>query len=212
MSKPVLYDYWRSSASYRVRIALNLLGIAYDAVPVNLLAKEQKSAEHLARNPQGLVPVLDSGGLRLTQSLAIIEYLEETNPGSGLLPQNAAGRARVRALACAIAADIHPVCNIGPVGHVVALTNGGDKVRAEWMQKFIGEGLAAFEKLLDHAATGRFCHGDSPTMADLCLVPQVYNARRWQADITSLRRVNEIADRCHELPAFQAACPVDPNR
>jgi maleylacetoacetate isomerase len=211
VSKPVLYDYWRSSASYRVRIALNLLGIAYDAVPVNLLAKEQRSAEHLARNPQGLVPVLDIDGLRLTQSLAIIEYLAETKPGSGLLPRDAAGRARVRALACAIAADIHPVCNIGPVGHVVALTNGGDEVRAEWMQKFIGEGLAAFEKLLDHPATGRFCHGDSPTMADLCLVPQLYNARRWQADIASLRRVNAIADRCHGLPAFEAAYPVDPS-
>jgi maleylacetoacetate isomerase len=210
MSRPVLYDYWRSSASYRVRIALNLLGIEHETVPINLLAKEQKSAEHVARNPQGLVPVLDIDGLRLTQSIAIIEYLHETHPGSGLLPSDAAGRARVRALSLAIAADIHPVCNIGPVNQVVALTGGGDKVRADWMQKFIGEGLAAFEKLLDHPATGRFCHGDRPTMADLSLVPQVYNAKRWQADIAPLERINAIAAACAELPAFRAAYPVDP--
>jgi maleylacetoacetate isomerase len=212
MSVPVLYDYWRSSASYRVRIALNLLGIDHQSVPVDLLAKEQKSAAHLARNPQGLVPVLEIDGLRLTQSLAIIEYLHETHPGAGLLPSDAAGRARVRALACAIAADIHPVCNLGPVNHLMALTNGGDTVRSEWMQKFIGEGLAAFEGLLDHPATGRFCHGDRPTMADLCLVPQIYNARRWQVDITALDRVNAIADACAALPAFQDATPEMVNR
>ncbi|RWM69225.1 MULTISPECIES: maleylacetoacetate isomerase [Mesorhizobium] len=207
MSKPVLYDYWRSSASYRVRIALKMLGIEYETVPVDLLTKEQKSAEHLARNPQGLVPALEIDGLRLTQSLAIIEYLDQTRPGSGLLPSDAAGRARVRALSQAIASDIHPICNIGPVDHVVALTHGGDKVRQEWMQKFIGEGLAAFERLLDNLATGRFCHGDSPTVADLCLVPQVNNARRWKADFASLDRVNAIATACGELPVFRHAAP-----
>jgi maleylacetoacetate isomerase len=210
MTETVLYDYWRSSASYRVRIALNLLGIEYRILPVDLLESEHKSPEHLARNPQGRVPVLDIDGLRLTQSLAIIEYLDETRPGAGLLPADPAGRARVRALAQAIAADIHPVCNSGVAGHVVAITNGGEAARTAWMQKFIGEGLAAFEKLLDHPATGRFCHGDRLTMADLCLVPQVYNARRWQADIASLARVNTIAARCAELPAFRAAYPHDP--
>lgn len=207
MTTPILYDYWRSSASYRVRIALNLIGVAYETVPVNLLAKDQKSADHLARNPQGAVPVLDIDGLRLTQSLAIIEYLEETRPGMELLPTDPAGRARVRALSYAIAMDIHPVCNLGPVAHVMALTGGGDEVRSDWMKKFIGEGLAAVEKLLDHPSTGRFCHGDRPTMADLCLVPQVYNARRWETDIASFSRIHAIVAECAGLPAFKAAYP-----
>lgn len=207
MTRPVLFDYWRSSASYRVRIALNLLGLDHETVPVNLLEKAHKSPDHLARNPQGLVPVLDIDGLRLTQSLAILEYLDETRPGAGFLPDDAPGRARVRALALAIAADIHPVCNLGVIGHVMALTGGGDAVRAAWMQKFIGEGLAAFEKLLDSPHTGQFCHGDSPTMADLCLVPQVYNARRWKVDLDAMPRLVAIADRCNEIPAFRDAAP-----
>lgn len=202
MTRPVLYDYWRSSASYRVRIALNLLGIDFDRVPVNLLAGDQKSAAHLARNPQGLVPVLDIDGTRLTQSLAIIEYLDETRPGSGLLPDDAPGRARVRALSCAIAMDIHPVCNLGTINHVLALTGGGDAERSAWMGKFIGEGLLAFEIMLDHPQTGRFCHGDQPSMADLCLVPQLANARRWNVDISALARIAEIALHCEQISAF----------
>lgn len=202
MTRPVLYDYWRSSASYRVRIALNLLGIDYERVPVNLLAGNQKSAEHLARNPQGLVPVLDIDGQRLTQSLAIVEYLAETRPGSGLLPDDALGRARVRALSCVIAMDIHPVCNLGTINHVLTLTGGGDAERIAWMGKFIGEGLTAFEDMLDHPQAGRFCHGDQPTMADLCLVPQLANARRWNVDVSGLARIAEIAAHCAEIPAF----------
>jgi maleylacetoacetate isomerase len=210
MTRPVLFDYWRSSASYRVRIALNLLGIGYDTVAVNLLKKEHRSREHLERNPHGAVPVLDIDGLRLTQSLAIVEYLHETRPGSLLLPADAPGRARVRALADAIAMDIHPVCNLGPTGYVMELTGGGDAVRRAWMQKFIGEGLAAFEAMLDYPGTGRFCHGDTPTMADLCLVPQLYNAVRWEVDLSAMPRLVAIGKACEGMDAFARAYPREP--
>lgn len=210
MTRPVLYDYWRSSASYRVRIALRLLGIDFERVPVNLLSGEQKDAPHLARNPQGLVPVLDIDGQRLTQSLAIVEYLAETHPDQDLLPSDPLGRARVRALSHAIAMDIHPICNIGTVNHVLEITGGGDPVRRAWMGKFIGDGLVAFERLLDNPATGSFCHGDRPTMADICLVPQVHNARRWQVDIGNLTQIGAIVSACERLPAFEPITAPDP--
>jgi len=210
MGKVVLYDYWRSSASYRVRIALNLLGIDYEAVPVDLLKGEQKGGEHLARNPQGLVPVLDIDGTRLTQSLAIIEYLSETRSAHPLLPEDPEGRARVRMLAYAIAMEIHPICNTGTVNHILALTSGGDEVRTAWMRKFIGQGLTAFETLLDHPATGTFCHGDKVTMADLCLIPQVYNAKRWGVDLIDMPRIHAIAEECGRMEAFRRAYPKDP--
>jgi maleylacetoacetate isomerase len=209
-ARPVLFDYWRSSASYRVRIALYLLGIEYDAVPVNLLKKEHKSPAHMARNPRGAVPVLDIDGQRLTQSLAIVEYLHETHPGSTLLPADAPGRSRVRALADAIAMDIHPLCNLGPTGYVMELTGGGDAVRKAWMQKFIGEGMVAFEVMLDHPATGRFCHGDTPTVADLCLVPQLYNALRWEVDLTAMPKSTAIGKVCESIDAFARAYPREP--
>lgn len=207
MSETVLYDYWRSSASYRVRIALNSLGESYRSVPVDLLAKAHKAPEHLARNPQGLVPVLEIDGERFTQSLAIIEYLAETRADSGFLPSDAVGRQRVRMLSYAIAMDIHPVCNLGVVSHVMANAEDGEAARRNWMRKFIGEGLAAFERLLDHPATGRFCHGDSPTMADFCLVPQVYNARRWDVDLSACPRLVAIDQNCAEIEAFARAHP-----
>ena len=206
MQTPILYDYWRSSASYRVRIALNLAGIEYQAVVVDLLSKAHKSAEHLARNPQGLVPALAIDGLMLTQSLAMIEYIIETR-GVALLPDDAAGRARVRALAHAIAMDIHPVCNMGVVAHVMDLAGGDEAMRVAWMQRFIGAGLEAFEALLDHPATGTFCHGETPGLADICLIPQVYNAERWGADISGLRRIQAIREACDRLPAFSDAHP-----
>ncbi|MBA5778750.1 maleylacetoacetate isomerase [Stappia sp. F7233] len=207
MAEAVLYDYWRSSAAYRVRIALNLLGIAYDAAPVNLLKGEHKAPPNLGRNPQGLVPTLEIDGLTLTQSLAVIEYLNETRAGSGLLPDDAAGRHRVRALSYAIAMEIHPVCNMSVAGHVMKLAGGDESVRVEWMRKFIGEGLRAFEAMLDAPQTGTFCHGDTPTMADLCLVPQLYNAERWGADISACSRLRSIGDRCAAIDAFAAAHP-----
>ncbi|PSJ57219.1 maleylacetoacetate isomerase [Kumtagia ephedrae] len=210
MAEAVLYDYWRSSASYRVRIALNLLGVAYATVPVNLLAGEQRAPDHLGRNPQGLVPVLDIDGLRLTQSLAIVEYLHETRPGGGLLPADPVGRARVRALAHAIAMDIHPVCNTRVVGRLMTLAEDGEAARAGWMHGVIAEGLAAFEAMLGHPATGRFCHGDRPTIADLCLVPQLYNARRWQVDLSAMPRLLAVEAVCDGIDAFRLAAPVAP--
>jgi maleylacetoacetate isomerase len=203
----ILYDYWRSSASYRVRIALESLGLPYRRESIDLLAGQQRSPEHRARNPQGLVPALSIDGHTLTQSLAIIEYLAETHPEARFLPADPLGRQRVRTLSYAIAMEIHAVCNTGVIGHVMTITGGGEETRVDWMRKFIGEGLLAVEKLLAVPATETFCHGDTPTMADFCLVPQVYNAERWGADLTGLERVRRIAETCRALPAFRAAHP-----
>lgn len=199
-----LYDYWRSSASYRVRMALNLLGETYKIIPVDLLKSEQVGADNLARNPQGLVPTLEIDGLSLTQSLAIIEYLNDTR--GGFLPADAPGRARVRALSHAVAMEIHPVCNLR-VGRHAEAASGGAITMASWQRKFITEGLAALETMLDHPATGRFCHGDSVTMADLCLLPQVYNARRWEVDLSPLARISRIVAELQAIPAVANAHP-----
>ncbi len=207
MSEVILYDYWRSSASYRVRVALNLKGLSYLARPVDLLSGAHRSEAHLQRNPQGLLPVLDIDGLQLTQSLAIIEYLEETRPGPALLPRSAGERARVRALAAAIASDIHPVCNLSVVAHVETLVGAGQETKVAWMRHFISAGLEAFEKLLEREGTGRFCHGDQPGLADICLRPQLYNAQRWGVDCSQLTHVNRIAQECDGLEAFKRAHP-----
>ncbi len=205
MTEAVLYDYWRSSAAYRLRIGLGFLGLGWRAVPVNLLAGEHRAAANLARNPQGLVPTLELDGLTLTQSLAILEYLNETR-GAGWLPEEAAGRARVRALAHAIAMEIHPICNLSVARF--AVENSGCGITMEsWMAEFIPRGLAGFEALLGHPATGGFCHGDSPGLADICLVPQLYNARRWGIDLAPYPRLSAIAARLDAIPAIAAAHP-----
>ena len=205
MNEVVLYDYWRSSASYRVRIALNMLGIDYATVPVDLLDGSHKTPDYLKLNPQGLLPTLVIDGMRLTQSLSIIEYLAEMQPESGLLPREPTGRQRVRALAYAVAMDIHPICNMHVAARVMALTGNAD-ARQEWIQHFITDGLRKLELMLEDGE-GEFSFGNTPTMADLCLVPQVYNARRWGADMTDLKRIVEIDGKCAALPAFQAAHP-----
>ncbi|OWW04121.1 maleylacetoacetate isomerase [Rhizobium sp. R72] len=206
MTETVLYDYWRSSASYRVRIALQMLGLAYRTVPVDLLLSAHKDRAYLELNPQGLVPCLRIDGQTLTQSLAIIEYLAETRPESGFLPDTVMGRQRARALSYAVAMDIHPICNLNVASHVVRLA-GDEGARTEWMITFISSGLQALERLLDGPTTGRFCLGDAPTMADFCLVPQVYNAHRWGIEMSPFPRVTRIADACNALPAFTAAHP-----
>ena len=197
-----LHDYWRSSASYRVRIALGLAGLDWESAPVDLTRDAQRSPAHLARNPQGFVPVLEIDGLVLTQSLAICEYLDETR-GLALLPEDPAARARVRALAHAVAMDIHPVCNLGVARHAVA-ASGGAITTEGWMRAFIGPRLAALEAML---AGGVRCHGDGVTLADLCLVPQVYNARRWGVDLDPLPKIRRIDAALAALPAFAAAHP-----
>ncbi len=203
--KPVLYDYWRSSASYRVRIALGLKGIDYDRVPVDLVAKAQVAPDYLAKNPQGLVPALEIDGLLLTQSLAIIEYLDERFPAMPLLPEDAAGRARVRAIALAIACEIHPLNNLAVLNRVEALA--GPDARKDWNEQNLIRGLGAVEDLLNHSATGRFCHGEAPGLADCVLIPQLYNARRWGIDPSRWPRISAVSAACVTLDAIEAAHP-----
>ncbi|MFC3613706.1 maleylacetoacetate isomerase [Lutimaribacter marinistellae] len=206
MSAATLYDYWRSSASYRLRIALNMAEIGYDQIPVDLTKGEHRSAEHLARNPQGLVPVLEIDGLRLTQSLAILDYLDQTR-GLNLLPKDPAARARVQALAHVLAVDIHPVCNLKVAKFATELSGGRDDMPGAWMRHFIRPGLEAFETLLEGFDQAPFATGDAPGFADICLMPQMYNARRWEVDLSGLERTLAVEAACADHPAFAAAHP-----
>ncbi|WP_420586200.1 maleylacetoacetate isomerase [Ruegeria sp.] len=206
MSEVVLYDYWRSSASYRVRIALNLAGIAYRAVSVDLRVGEQKSQDHIGRNPQGLVPVLEIDGQRLTQSLAIIDYLDQTR-GMGLLPTDPALRAKAAALAQSIAVDVHPVCNLSVAQYATKLSEGAEGMPGDWMRHFIRPGLLAFEALLTEFEQAPYCTGRNPGLADLCLIPQLYNARRYEVDLSNLPSILSVEAACAEHPAFAAAHP-----
>lgn len=203
MSDVVLWDYPKSSASYRVRIALNLAGIDFRIETVDLLTKAQRGADHLARNPRGFVPVLDIDGHRLTQSLAILEYLDTTR-GLGLLPTDAALRARQTALAHAIAVDLHPVCNLSVVGYA---TKGQEPARTDWMRTFITPRMAAFEAMLADFEQSPFCCGDAPGLPDLVLMPQIYNAKRWGAAYDDCPRILAVEAACAAHPAFIAAHP-----
>lgn len=202
-----LYTYFRSSAAYRVRIALNLKGMDYDAVPVHLVKEggQQKKPDYLALNPQGLVPALDVDGHVLTQSLAIMEYLDETRPSPPLLPADPLGRARVRAIAQAIACDIHPVNNLRVLQYLSATLGVDQGGKDAWYRHWVQIGLAAVEDML--SGEGDFCHGDQPGLADCCLVPQVFNARRFKCDLSVLPKIVAISERCAALPAFAKAAP-----
>jgi len=205
MTETVLFDFWRSSASYRLRIALNLAGIDYRSVPVDLPTKQHKTDAHMARNPQGFVPVLDIDGQRFTQSLAILDYLDETR-GLGLLPADPVERAHARALAHSVAVDVHPVCNLQVAAYAVEIT-GREEVRQQWMQRFITPGMKAFEALLSRWDQAPFCTGDTPGLADICLMPQIYNADRWEADYSDCPRIRAVKAACEAHPAFAAAHP-----
>ncbi|HET8729186.1 MAG TPA: maleylacetoacetate isomerase [Alphaproteobacteria bacterium] len=203
-----LYTYFRSSAAYRVRIALNLKGIAYDPAFVHLRKKEQAAPEYLRLNPQGLVPALVDGPDVVTQSLAIIEYLEETHPEPPLLPKDPVGRARVRALTLAIACDIHPLNNLRVLHYLSGTLSLGQPQVDAWYRHWVVEGFHAIERMLAVSGdTGRFCHGETPTMADVCLVPQVANAERLDVDLAPFPTIRRITDTCRELPAFAKAAP-----
>ena len=212
MTDTILYDYWRSSASFRVRIALHLKGISFTSVAVNLQDGSHRSAAHLARNPQGYVPALAIDGMMMTQSLAILEYLDARTAQSPLMPRDPAAAARLRAIAYAIAMDIHPICNPNVVAHHAAAFDGDADDKAAWMRHFIDKGLRAVETLAGNLTapqgdTGSFLHGDAPGLADCVLVPQLYNARRWGVDLAAMPRLVAIDDACMALPAFRAAAP-----
>jgi maleylacetoacetate isomerase len=205
--KPVLFDYWRSSASYRVRIALNLLGLEYQTHPVNLLEGAHRDAAYFAINPECVLPSLQIDSQTLSQSLAIIEYLHATTEGSHLLPDDVVGQYRVRQLSHVIAMEIHPVCNLSVVAHIAQLTGGGDAAKKDWMQHFIAKGLAAFEALLAKDEAGDFCLGMVPTIADCCLIPQLYNAQRWGVPYDQHVNITRIADHLHRIDAVKDAHP-----
>lgn len=202
-----LHGYFRSSAAFRVRIALNLKGLGYEQSFVHLRKGEQCAPGFLNLNPQGMVPALEIEGHVLTQSLAIIEYLDETHPKPALLPGTPAERARVRALALAVACDIHPLNNLRILGYLKTTLNVTTEQHDSWYNHWIGEGFRAFEELLSRKGTGKFCHGDTPGLADICLVPQVFNAKRFSAALEPYPRLMKVFGACMELPAFQAAAP-----
>ena len=204
-----LYSYFRSSAAYRVRIVLNIKGLSYEYSAVSLVKGEQREEAYRTRNPQGLVPLLETDdGDCLAQSLAICEYLEEKYPEPALLPRDPSGRARVRGLACVTAMEIHPLNNLRVLKYLTNELGITEHAKLAWYHHWIAEGFAALEAILAQSpATGRFCHGDTPTLADVFLVPQVFNAERFGCDMTPYPTIRRIVDACNRLPAFADAHP-----
>lgn len=199
-----LYSYFRSSAAYRVRIALNLKELSYTQAAVNLLKKEEKSPDFLEMNPQGRVPALDLGWTVLIQSPAILEYLEEIHPEPALLPRDAVERARVRAVCAIVGCDIHPLNNIGPLRYLKNVMGQDQAAIDTWYVYWIRDGFRAIEALIDAKP---FAFGTTPTLADVYLVPQIYNARRFKISFDDYPRIAAVDAACSELEAFQAAAP-----
>lgn len=206
-----LYSYFRSSASYRVRIVMNLKGLAFEYAPIHLVINEQLGSDFLAINPEALVPVLSEESAALTQSLAICEYLNELHPDPPLLPGDALGRARVRALALTIACEIHPLNNLRVLRYLTRELKVGEEAKDRWYRHWVETGLTAFEAQLASAwrtkIAGPFCYGDWPTLADICLVPQIFNAQRFNCDLSAVPLSTQVYDRCMTLEAFQRAAP-----
>jgi maleylacetoacetate isomerase len=203
-----LYGFFRSSAAFRVRIALNLKGLAYDGVSIHLRRNDQAKPDYRGVNPQSLVPTLEDGGETLIQSLAIIEYLDEIHPDPPLLPQTPGERARVRALADIVACDIHPINNLRVLRFLTHSFGRSEGNIAVWYNHWIEAGFEALEALLARdARTGIFCHGDQPGLADIALVPQVVNAERYHLDMAAYPTITRISDNCMALAPFQAAHP-----
>jgi maleylacetoacetate isomerase len=202
-----LYTYFRSSAAFRVRIALNLKGLAYEPVFVHLAKGEHRAPPYAKVNPQALLPTLElDDGTRLTQSLAIIEYLDEAHPAKPLIPKDRLGKARVRSLSYLIASEIHPLNNLRVLQHLKrALGQNEDQVNT-WYRHWIADGLAKLEAELA-TSSGKFCHGDAPTMADCCLVPQIFNAKRYQSDLAPYPKTMRVFEACMQLEAFDRAQP-----
>ena len=203
-----LYSYFRSSAAFRVRIALNLKGLAFEPQFVHLARGEHRQPEYGALNPQGLVPALEDGGKLLTQSLAIIEYLEEKHPSPPLLPKDLLGRARVRSLSLLVACEIHPLNNLRALQYLEHELGHSEQEKNKWYQHWIHDGMAKLEAdLVRGTAAGRFCYGDAPSMADCCLVPQIFNARRFKCDLSHAPTALRVFEECMKLEAFQRAQP-----
>ena len=207
-----LYTYFRSSAAYRVRIALHLKAVEYQAVPVHLLRSggEQLSDAYRQVNPSALVPTLeDDNGVLIGQSLAILEYLEETRPNPPLLPADAAGRAHVRALALTLVADTHPLGNLRVLKYIKGELGQSEEAKLAWQQHWLRQGLVTFDAMLTRAGnTGPYCHGATPTLADCCLVPHLFSARRFEVDLSPFPALVRIDAACAQLPAFQLAHPA----
>ena len=204
-----LYNYFRSSASFRVRIALELKGLAYDYLPVHLAKGEHKQPAYAAVSPSLLVPMLETdSGERLGQSLAIIEYLDETHPQPRLLPAEPLARARVRALAQLIACEIHPLNNLRVLKYLVRDLKVEEEAKNTWYRHWVREGLEAYERELQQLPASKFSYGDTPTLADCCLVPQIANGQRFNAKFDGLTRTMAAYEACMALPAFQRAQPA----